>query len=383
PQRPHPHRRRSHLRGVPRAVGRGSGLLLLPRPGDEGAPPGGHRAVLGERGVLAQRRRDRRPPPGGAHPVTHRTDGSAGPGPEVSGTAKALPAWAGGLTEAELLARRPHLADLWTPFVAVDAAAVDHNIRLMQHWAATRGFHLMPHGKTTMAPELWRAQLAAGARGITLATPGQVRTVVRLGFDSLMLANELVRPRPCAGSPTPWRRSGSTSPAGRTRWPGWSGWRPRYGKRARRRLPHWRYAWNWARTASGPVRARCRRPSRSPSASSAPPSCAWPGWRGTRERSPTTGRLRHTRQSPLTWSGCSSCTDGSPISTTTAKSWSPPAAACTSTSSPTCSDRCSRNSPGRPGCCARAPTSSTTTASTPSSPHSPTANGRRRTFEPR
>src|SRR5690606_11210965 len=296
PQRPHPHRRRSHLRGVPRAVGRGSGLLLLPRPGDEGAPPGGHRAVLGERGVLAQRRRDRRPPPGGAHPVTHRTDGSAGPGPEVSGTAKALPAWAGGLTEAELLARRPHLADLWTPFVAVDAAAVDHNIRLMQHWAATRGFHLMPHGKTTMAPELWRAQRAAGARGITLATPGQVRTVVRLGFDSLMLANELVRPRPCAGSPTPWRRSGSTSPAGRTRWPGWS--------------------------------------------------------------------------------GCSSCTDGSPISTTTAKSWSPPAAACTSTSSPTCSDRCSRSSPGRPGCCARAPTSSTTTASTPSSPHSPTANGR-------
>src|SRR5690606_31634341 len=55
-----------------------------------------------------------------------------------------------------------------------------------------RGFRLMPHGKTTMAPALWRAQLDAGARGLTLATTSQVRTALRLGFTELMLANELV-----------------------------------------------------------------------------------------------------------------------------------------------------------------------------------------------
>jgi D-serine deaminase-like pyridoxal phosphate-dependent protein len=50
----------------------------------------------------------------------------------------------------------------------------------------------MPHGKTTMAPTLWRRQLDAGALGITLATMGQVRTARSLGVDSVMLANAAV-----------------------------------------------------------------------------------------------------------------------------------------------------------------------------------------------
>ncbi|KAK0326830.1 hypothetical protein LTR94_038619, partial [Friedmanniomyces endolithicus] len=59
----------------------------------------------------------------------------------------------------------------------------------MATWCAERGFDLMPHGKTTMAPALWKRQLDAGALGITLATMGQVRTGRDLGLSSIMLAN--------------------------------------------------------------------------------------------------------------------------------------------------------------------------------------------------
>jgi D-serine deaminase-like pyridoxal phosphate-dependent protein len=56
----------------------------------------------------------------------------------------------------------------------------------------------MPHGKTTMAPDLWQRQLDAGALGITLATMGQVRTARDFGFDSIMLANAAVDARSLA-----------------------------------------------------------------------------------------------------------------------------------------------------------------------------------------
>jgi D-serine deaminase-like pyridoxal phosphate-dependent protein len=45
-----------------------------------------------------------------------------------------------------------------------------------------------------MSPGLWRLQLDAGATGLTLATPGQVRTARAFGVGSIMLANTLVAP---------------------------------------------------------------------------------------------------------------------------------------------------------------------------------------------
>lgn len=105
---------------------------------------------------------------------------------------KALPADADGMTAEEFLAAGPRLSDFWTPLVYVQREALANNLRVMQQWMDARGMDFMPHGKTTMAPPLWQAQLDAGARGITLATPGQVRTALRLGFTSVMLANEIV-----------------------------------------------------------------------------------------------------------------------------------------------------------------------------------------------
>src|SRR6478735_1001660 len=107
---------------------------------------------------------------------------------------KGLPADAAGLTVAEFLARQPRLAELWTPLLVLDEGALDDNIAFLAGWVAARGLELMPHGKTTMAPQLWRRQLEAGATGITVANPSQLRVAVDAGIPAIMLANQLVQP---------------------------------------------------------------------------------------------------------------------------------------------------------------------------------------------
>ncbi|MFJ2781386.1 MULTISPECIES: alanine racemase [unclassified Kitasatospora] len=107
---------------------------------------------------------------------------------------KALPPEAWGLSVRDYLATRPALAGLGTPLLTLDAAAVDHNVRTMAEWCAKAGVALVPHGKTTMAPALWQAQLAAGSHGITLANLPQVRVARAFGVQRILLANTLLDP---------------------------------------------------------------------------------------------------------------------------------------------------------------------------------------------
>jgi D-serine dehydratase len=51
---------------------------------------------------------------------------------------------------------------------------------------------LAPHGKTTMSPQLFGAQLANGAWGITLANAVQVQVAYRFGVRRVLIANQLV-----------------------------------------------------------------------------------------------------------------------------------------------------------------------------------------------
>lgn len=112
----------------------------------------------------------------------------------LTGADKGLPDRAAGLTVREFLATAPRLAEFWTPLLALDQRALTGNAAVIQGWCDARGLELMPHGKTTMAPALWQRQLDAGATGLTLATPGQVRTARAFGVASIMLANTLVAP---------------------------------------------------------------------------------------------------------------------------------------------------------------------------------------------
>lgn len=87
-----------------------------------------------------------------------------------------------------------HLRDLMLPVVTLRESALEHNLNRMAAWCAEHGASLAPHGKTTMAPQLFDRQLAAGAWGITAATMSQVRLMRAFGVPRVLLANEVVSP---------------------------------------------------------------------------------------------------------------------------------------------------------------------------------------------
>ncbi|WP_166844322.1 alanine racemase [Isoptericola sp. BMS4] len=107
---------------------------------------------------------------------------------------KALPPGLRGLTVAEVRERRPHLSELPTPLLTLSRAALDHNVRVMADWCASRGLSLAPHGKTTMAPALWADQVAAGAWAITVANHSQLAVARAFGVSRVMVANSLISP---------------------------------------------------------------------------------------------------------------------------------------------------------------------------------------------
>jgi len=81
--------------------------------------------------------------------------------------------------------------DLALPLLTLDREAVEANIETMQRYCERHGVRLAPHGKTTMSPQLFAAQLDAGAWGMTAATPSQVAVMRRHGVPRILLANEL------------------------------------------------------------------------------------------------------------------------------------------------------------------------------------------------
>ena len=108
--------------------------------------------------------------------------------------AKSLPSASWGLTAAEFLGTAPRLSEFATPLLTITRSATESNVALMADWLASRGLEIAPHGKTTMAPTLWKQLLDAGAWGITLATPWQVQFARSIGVQRILLANELVDP---------------------------------------------------------------------------------------------------------------------------------------------------------------------------------------------
>ncbi|MFF0272399.1 amino acid deaminase [Streptomyces sp. NPDC015492] len=109
---------------------------------------------------------------------------------------KALPPDAEGLTVGELAAQRRNLftGGFTTPVLALSAESVEHNLRLLETYAERHGLAFAPHGKTSMAPQLFARQLEHGAWGITAAVPHQARVYRAHGVSRIFLANELVDP---------------------------------------------------------------------------------------------------------------------------------------------------------------------------------------------
>jgi D-serine dehydratase len=87
-----------------------------------------------------------------------------------------------------------HVRDLLLPTLTLRRSALEHNARLFARWCAENGVDHAPHGKTTMAPQLFRLQLDAGAWAITAATVAQARLMWQHGVRRVLLANQVVDP---------------------------------------------------------------------------------------------------------------------------------------------------------------------------------------------
>jgi D-serine deaminase-like pyridoxal phosphate-dependent protein len=94
----------------------------------------------------------------------------------------------------DVAARGWTLRDLPTPVMVLRERALAHNLATMAEYCRAWGVDIAPHGKTTMAPQLWNRQVDAGAWGITAATVTQARVMRSAGVHHILLANELVDP---------------------------------------------------------------------------------------------------------------------------------------------------------------------------------------------
>lgn len=100
------------------------------------------------------------------------------------------------IPDADFVAARHFLfggAFTW-PLMIAKEAALEHNIATLASFCARRELEFAPHGKTTMAPALFEAQLNAGAWGITAATAAQLLAYRAFGVPRVLLANELLDP---------------------------------------------------------------------------------------------------------------------------------------------------------------------------------------------
>ncbi|HET6781755.1 MAG TPA: alanine racemase [bacterium] len=79
------------------------------------------------------------------------------------------------------------LADLDTPILLVDLPRMERNIHTMAAFARDAGVELRPHVKTHKIPALAHLQLAAGARGVTVAKVGEAEVMADAGITDILV----------------------------------------------------------------------------------------------------------------------------------------------------------------------------------------------------
>jgi D-serine deaminase-like pyridoxal phosphate-dependent protein len=109
-------------------------------------------------------------------------------------SAKGLPLAHKTASIEELTAGHPRLdeAGFTFPLMTLIESELANDIGVLADFCAIRGVDLAPHGKTTMAPQLFARQLDAGAWGISAATIDHLMVYRRFGVRRILLANELV-----------------------------------------------------------------------------------------------------------------------------------------------------------------------------------------------
>ncbi|MGH2843468.1 MAG: alanine racemase [Solirubrobacteraceae bacterium] len=85
--------------------------------------------------------------------------------------------------------------DVPMPVLVLKEGALANNLAAMAAYAERVGALLCPHGKTTMAPQLFARQIEAGAWGLTAATPVHLALYRHYGVQRILYANQLVEPQ--------------------------------------------------------------------------------------------------------------------------------------------------------------------------------------------
>jgi D-serine deaminase-like pyridoxal phosphate-dependent protein len=80
------------------------------------------------------------------------------------------------------------LEQIETPAALIDIARMQRNIARMQARMNTLGVAFRPHVKTTKCIDVVRAQIAAGARGITVSTLKEAEAFFAAGIDDILYA---------------------------------------------------------------------------------------------------------------------------------------------------------------------------------------------------
>lgn len=78
------------------------------------------------------------------------------------------------------------------PVFVLRESALAHDIAVLADYCRERRVSFAPHGKTTMAPAIFRRQAEAGAWAITVATPWQAEVALDAGIERILIANEVV-----------------------------------------------------------------------------------------------------------------------------------------------------------------------------------------------
>jgi len=87
------------------------------------------------------------------------------------------------------------LQDLTTPAALIDIARMHRNIQRMQQRMTALGVSFRPHVKTTKCIEVARAQIDAGARGITVSTLKEAEQFLAADFTDILYAVGMVAPK--------------------------------------------------------------------------------------------------------------------------------------------------------------------------------------------
>ena len=106
-------------------------------------------------------------------------------------------------------------ASVETPHLSIDGAGVERNIEKMAAIAGRNGVALRPHVKTHEIPAIARAQVEAGAAGITVAKVSEAEVMADAELEDTSAARYTSTTRSIWPVGTaPWKRCG-WRPAGR------------------------------------------------------------------------------------------------------------------------------------------------------------------------